>query len=134
MTIDLSTSHDFQLFLEPMDSCESYPSVLLKVQAKVNMPSWQATVESTGSWFLHESLNAFERSLKALEASVDGIAALYDMDEFPAILITRSGNEICVRITVNDSINMGSSSVEVNGNASEISTLSERLKNYPKWW
>jgi hypothetical protein len=54
MIIDLSTSHDFQLFLEPMDSSESYPSVLLKVQAKVKMPSWQATIESTGSWFFYE--------------------------------------------------------------------------------
>jgi hypothetical protein len=84
--------------------------------------------------FLRKSLNAFERSLKALEASVEGIAALYDMDELPVIFITRSGNEICVRITVQDSINMGSSSVEVNGYASEISTISERLKDYPKWW
>ena len=134
MILDLSISHDFQLFLEPMDSSERFPSVLLKVQAKVNMPSWQAAIESTGSWFMYESLSSFEQSLKNLENSVEGMAALYDMDELPVIRITRTGKEICLRITVRGSINMGSSSVEVNDYASAISTISGRLKDYPKWW
>ena len=134
MIIDLSTSYEFQLLLDPLDSSEDFPSVLFRVHAKVSMPSWQAAIESTGSWFSYESLNAFEQSLRSLVRSTEGVASLTDMDDMPVIVITRNGNQTCVRVTVQDSINMASSCVEVSGYASELVSLAERLTDYPKWW
>ncbi|MGK8478994.1 hypothetical protein [Stutzerimonas stutzeri] len=46
MIINLTTSQEFKLTLEPVDSTDVYPSVSFKVEATVSMPSWQATIEA----------------------------------------------------------------------------------------
>jgi len=134
MIIDLTTSQEFKLTLEPVDSSDVYPSVSFKVEATVSMPSWQATIEAKECWFSYESLNYFEKSLKHINGSSEGSASLVDLDGTPIIEITRLGNEISTRVTAKDSVNMGSSSVQINGYAPEIAQIIEKLRDYPKWW
>jgi hypothetical protein len=64
--IDLSTSQELQLRLDPVASEDRFPSVAFDIEAKLTMPFPQTTISIKQCWFSHTDLNRFEEGLGTL--------------------------------------------------------------------
>ncbi len=134
MILELITSVSFQLRLEPIGSDDRFPSVAFRVEANMDMPSWRATLIAKECWFSYQSLNDFEAALKELIRKPVGIASLVELGGSSTVTITKNEDALSTEINMQDTMNCGTSKITVNGFASEITEIIEKLREYPKWW
>lgn len=134
MTIDLSTAQEFQLRLDPVASEDRFPSVAFDIEAKLTMPFQQTTISIKECWFSHADLNRFEEELGTLCHQENGSAILRNMDEVPIVAVDRNNDGITIRVQATDTVGVGKVVLEVAGYLSEIATMLEKVREYPKWW
>lgn len=134
MILELITSVSFQLRLEPIGSDDRFPSVAFRVEANMDMPSWRSTLIAKECWFSYQSLNGFEAALKELIRKPVGIASLVELSGSSTVTITKNEDALSTEINMQDTMNCGISKITVNGFASEITEIIEKLREYPKWW
>ncbi|HEX5337870.1 MAG TPA: hypothetical protein VFW53_05490 [Gallionella sp.] len=134
MTIDLSTSKELQLHLDPVASEDRFPSIAFDIEAKLTMPFQQTTISIKECWFSHADLNRFEDELGTLCHQEYGSAILRNMDEAQIVAVDRNNDRITIRVQAADTAGIGKVVLEVTGYPSEIATMLEKVRGYPKWW
>lgn len=134
MTIDLSTSQELQLRLDPVASEDRFPSVAFDIEAKLTMPFQQTTISIKECWFSHTDLNRFEEGLGTLCHQENGSAVLLNMDGIPIVAVDRNNETITTRVQATDTAGIGKVVLEVTGYPSEIAAMLEKVREYPKWW
>jgi len=132
--LELVNEPEFYLTLDPVDSDDNYPSVAFNIGASFSMPFQQSTIALKECWISHDALNKFEKELTALRDCVTGSATLQDMNDVPVVTVERNANKITTRVQASDIADMGKVILEVYGYSSEISSMLQRIKDYPKWW
>ncbi|MGZ0079704.1 hypothetical protein [Methylomonas sp. YC3] len=134
MTLDLSTSQELQLRLDPVASEDRFPSVAFDVEAKFTMPFQQTTISIKECWFSHADLNRFEEELGNLCRQETGTAVLLNMSGDPIVAVERCNQEITTRVQATDTVGIGKVVLEVTGYPSEVPVMLEKVREYPKWW
>jgi len=134
MTIDLSTSQELQLRLDPVESEDRFPSVAFDIEAKFTMPFQQTTISIKECWFSYANLNRFEEELGNLCRQETGSAVLLDMSGVPIVTLDRYDEKVTTRVQAIDAAGIGKVVLEVAGYPSEILAMLEKVREYPKWW
>jgi hypothetical protein len=134
MHLALVNSPEFQITLDPAQVEDRVPSVAFNVLADLHMPFQAASVRIKECCFTHAALNEFEQQLSALRTQARGSATLSNMSGLSILTVVRDGNRITTSINASDTVQMASTTIEVNGSASEIARMYGNIRSFAKWW
>lgn len=123
-----------RLVFDPVDTCNSPPSISFNINFTWSMPFQDCAIEHRGCWIEHDELNRFENDLSALQVNPSGEIVLRDMSEVAVLTMTRDGNSVLIRYHAFDTTGMGEVVFTIASYAQELSQLENRLRSYPKWW
>lgn len=134
MTLDLITTQELQLSLDPVASEERFPSVAFNIEARFSMPFQHTAITIKECWFSHTDLNKFEEELRLLCGQEKGRATLRNMDGMSIVSLKRHEEKVATRIHATDTVSMGKVVLTVAGYPGELRSMLEKIREYPKWW